>query len=144
MKNKELSELLGIKPRYKIESGSRVFYFALKDKAKAEKQLNWLNYVNQNIDDYLLYPDFEKPENFVKLEEIILTIFSNFECQKREDGNYIYFIFPTGENVYTSLNSGWKEKRIESLTDLIKKIKRTANFFLTKFIQQAQQTEWVY
>lgn len=128
MKNKELSELLGIEPRYKIKSGSRVFYFALKDKAKAEKQLNWLNYVNQNIDDYLLYPDFEKPENFVRL----ISIF----WKNGVDLNFN--VFNIDNDLINFRSVPYPEY---ALTEIIQFFNRFENKDIK---QQAQQTEWVY
>lgn len=138
MKNKELAELLGIEPKYKIESGSRVFYFALKDKAKAEKQLNWLNYVNQNIDDYLLYPDFENPVNFVKLLELINN--------NSQEGIVLVSGLPLNDMQWIARDNFafiYAEDKKPTMA-VIKYACLIFQNYCDKLKQQAQQADWVY
>lgn len=71
--NTKICKKIKIKPLYVIKTPEhQVLTFNSHEKKKAKYQLESLGYVNQNIDDYFIFPNLKNPNNFISLFELPL------------------------------------------------------------------------
>lgn len=145
MKNKELAELLGIEPKAYTES--------MRTGHCQTHTLFSLTYMDKNqlkpFGDFL-YPDFEKPENFVKLLKLVLKV--EGWCSNAVtfwDDNTV----DIADITFTQKDKSIEENFIEAILKAVQEHldncdeweeAREAEILLKSLKRQAQQTEWEY
>lgn len=122
--SKELCEVCGIKPLYRIE-GIEV----LQSRTALQLiQLARKNSGYKDIDAVLVYPDFEQPENFVKLFALPIKIESNE---------------PT-ETIIHILSMRFHIFDVEDFLNALYKYLIGYNDYGAQIIEAIRETEWVY
>jgi hypothetical protein len=149
-KNKELCELLGILPIKHCSQKEKFTHLICKYRisnicTRKEKGCNVDNYCktkDENNYSTYKYPDFQAPENFVKLLESLTKVFTNFIINTDSEGNITtsWFHFGTQfEEEFLNISKNLSEAIV------LTAIKSLHFGYLSDELKtQAQQVNWKY
>ena len=137
--SKELCDICGIKPLYRVE-GLEILQ---TETALHLIQLARKNSGFEDIDAESVYPNFEKPENFVKLLNLPTeTIIKNGQTIPAK--NIWWIVNMDAKNCEAFAPYYFEDLLIHLIVILENKYKIHSDEFVNRIKQAIRETEWIY